>query len=418
MKKTRLITICGSIQLVSAIAAIRTKEKTIGGDYKNILFIYSLNQDNEASTFRFRSTIEKMAKALIPIDKIIYFDETLTKITAIPSLSVLPRSIDEIWVNSNFHQEINILSNRYKNAKVIAYGDGPGIYFTKTCHYIFPVKKQKPSPQNIRSFLKKVIRNLNFISSRNSKFQRVVTILKNQLGINPEDKAPTWLPLVFNEGYFLFPKVFETPLPSLSYWEVPASIYAKVFEELKPLFDYSFLDTLIKVHQKKELSLCILLTANLSEAGRLMESAELAAYEETLHQLAEPSSLVLIKPHPRDKQEKLVRLKSKLESAFEKAILIDHPGTQYIPFEILVLHLVEHYFGSFSVFKERVKLITTSTACLTLAKLYGVKCQVGIPNSILKKYYYSDQLADRLKHNQLLRSAVERALKSGKFAYA
>ena len=400
----RLITVCGSIQLISAIAAIRTWENQNKHDnrsFKNIFLFYSLNQDSPKTTRMFLDTLEKMARQLTSVAGVWYWEDMEDyPVPLTPKGEPLPSTLDQLWINSTFHPEIKKLCQHYNQAKIMAYGDGPGIYFTEKCRYIFPDSSKKHGLISLAKTLTKKVLALLFLPQRH-------------------------LPQI-QEGFFLFPNIFEEPPADMLFTTIKTETFYNVFEELKSIFDFSFLNEVIESSTEKTTShelpatsyqprvtshepITILLTANLSEAGRMEEQGELTAYENIIKEKGFTEGIILIKPHPRDRQEKIKRLKSQLERTFHRVAVLDHPQAKYIPFELFIMHLRDKYFGSID-FRKSLRIITTSTACLTLAKIYGLECQVGLREKDIKQFFKPERIKNRLEHNARLKIAVAQSI--------
>lgn len=418
-KRVRLITICGSIQLVSAIAAIRTKEANDNSykeSHENILLIYSLNQDSPKRTRLFLELLKDIAEELISVTRIIHFSSELLhelndkkkinflKLVTFPKKPLFTlissKNIDEIWVNSDFNQEVKLLCSYFSESRVIAYGDGPGIYFTEKCRFIFPRQKDTSGRTSFRTQVRIVLKPIlikvyNHLITKNFLFSNDNFLLN---------------PVQFNDGFFLFPDTFEKPPDGFNYAKIDTDTFIDIFWGIKPKFDYSFLNDLFD--GKSIIPITILLTANLSEAKRMKELDEIQAYENLLVQHTSFNDLVLIKPHPRDSRQKLLNLKQRLRQTFQQVEVMEEEKSQYIPFELYILHLISILYKDWETFTKMVNIITISTSCLTLAELFGIKCKIGLAEKDIYQYFRSDQVRNRIDHNRILQQIVDRSLET------
>ena len=178
----------------------------------------------------------------------------------------------------------------------------------------------------------------------------------------------------------------------------------QTFEKLRELIDVDYISHL---RAKIDYSpILILLTSNFSEAQRMSEEDEINAYRQFLNsQKIEPNTILLIKPHPRDGNIKIQKLQSALSDLFTNILVLSEPHLFFLPFEILFAQV---FLQSDMSVRENIRVLTVSSACLSLKLLFNVPCVVGFGEEITPQFFYENYVDGRLEHEQYLKAAIEK----------
>ncbi|OKH21024.1 polysialyltransferase family glycosyltransferase [Chroogloeocystis siderophila] len=389
----RLIGCFGTIQLITALSVLKAREKEqheLNLKYEDYLIVTPLfapqGQNEEFAAF-----ITKMAKSIHSWENIVYLSLNQTKsiteqIQRYGLLEVAPffhelvgiDEVDEIYLARTWNLENTILMNVYKSAEKICYGDGIGIYFSHAA--FLPDNPKIDSLKSLYNHIKKQIKDL---LPRKEVFQKQE----------------------FDIGYFSLPYAFGE-VPPMETVVLDRRIYLKTFQTLRKSLDKLVDFNYIKNLQAKICteSVSIILTSNFSEASRIPLEKEIIAYREFLEsQKILPNSVLLIKPHPRDSKQKIAQLKSVLSDLYVDIIPLVEDFLFYLPFEVLFMEL---FLRSDLTKLQNPRIFTFSSASLTLEFLFNVECTIGFGSEIVNKYFYSEHIAGRLKHELDLLSTV------------
>jgi hypothetical protein len=171
-----------------------------------------------------------------------------------------------------------------------------------------------------------------------------------------------------------------------------------VLDELRPLLPRELV-TLLRERLTGH-RLVVVGGSNFSEQGVMTLDDELAAYTE--HLLAQgfsSSSLVLLKPHPRDRAEKVERLAAALQKSFRSVYALSDADGFYMPLETLVLELAADP-GC-----QGVDVCTYSSACLASRYVLDLRPRIGFGPTLVRRYFRSDMVEVRLAHERQLLAA-------------
>jgi hypothetical protein len=380
----RLITCQGSIQLASALAAISHQDQFLSSNIKteNYLVIYDLfsspGQEHEFVDF-----LEKMAKEIISVTKIIYLSpeylSKLSKKALFINPCLLPDNIlklfkqtyfDEVYLSKEWQFSNKLILKLFSYSKKICYGDGFGIYVKETN----PMLATTPTSRS---------------GSFKDSLRKLALVFRDRHFIN----------ITFDEGFFILPTAFDDK-PDFNFTLLDKSIFLNIFIKFKPLIDQRWLEIIRSEIKNKQVT--ILLTSNFSEAGRCSQEKEIDAYIELISKgsCSNKESILLLKPHPRDSIDKLNKIKVSLAARFENVLFLDKSELFFIPFETLYLSLFQNS-------SSPPNIITVSSACLSIKSLFNNTAFAGFGEIISKKLFYSKFINNRLKHEQALASALE-----------
>ena len=137
----------------------------------------------------------------------------------------------------------------------------------------------------------------------------------------------------------------------------------------------------------------------------MSSEAELVAYREFLENLQLPrESTLIIKPHPRDREEKIQELGRRLSELFDDVVLLTDPSLVFTPFEVF---LIQTFLGENLRTPRDLKIITFSTACLSLPILFNLGPIIGFGSEIVKTSFFEDYISGRIKHEHDLLLALQ-----------
>jgi len=401
-KFKRVVTCQGGIQLVAALAALQTREaeqQRSDVEYEDYLVIYDLYAP-DSQLPQFNNAVQRMARALHDWKSIVYFskeqmiefDQQLTLATS-PQVFQRIRDLvgvakaDEIYLCRNWQFGNSLMLNIYRDAWKVCYGDSIGIYFSEA--YFSPAVAKNGRPP-----LKAAVRR---------QLSRIKHSLRGRLTGNQTPFRDGPLDdMQFDIGYFLLPEILrETPPMEtrLVNKATTGEIFRKLARALDPeqiVAQYGYL---------AEVPAVILMTSNFSEALRMSGENELAAYREFLERLQLPrESTLIIKPHPRDGEEKVRELGHRLGDMFANVVLLMDQNLFFTPFEVF---LIQTFLREHDETPRNLEIITFSTACLSLPILFDIRPIIGFGNEIVKREFFENYISGRLQHEHDLESAMK-----------
>lgn len=400
-KFKRVVTCQGGIQLVAALAALQTREaeqQRPDVEYEDYLVIYDLYAP-DSQLPQFKDAVQRMARALRDWKSIVYFSkEQMVEFNQQLTFATMPQvyqqirdsvgvaEADEIYLCRNWQFGNSLMLNVYRDAWKVCYGDSIGIYFSEA--YFSPAVANNGRPP-----LKAAVRQ---------QLSRIKHSLRNRLTGDQTPLRDVVLDEIqFDIGYFLLPEILhETPPMEtrLVNKATTGEIFRKLARALDPeqiVAQYGYLANVPAV---------ILMTSNFSEASRMSEENELVAYREFLEKLQLPrESTLIIKPHPRDGEEKVRELGRKLSDMFANVVLLMDQNLFFTPFEVF---LIQTFLGESDETPRNLKIITFSTACLSLPILFDIRPIIGFGNEIVKTSFFENYISGRLQHEDDLNSAM------------
>lgn len=408
----RLVACFGSIQLITALSVLSYREKeqqNLNVKYENYLVITPLWAP-QGQTDEFAAFIEKMAKLLCSWERIVYipleqvksianklnssnWSETFGFVHQLLGIT----SADEIYLSRNWRFENQLLMNVYESAEKICYGDGIGIYFSQSA-FLPPISNKNKSPTSLYYYLKKL-----YVS-----FKKKLSFSSQETKLNKQKEIDSIIPQKeFNLGYFSLPCAFGE-FPPMKTVSLGREVYLETFERFKrTLGKLIDIDYIIKMRKNiQDVPTSILLTSNFSEAsGRMSLENEISAYRKFLEtEGIKENSVLLIKPHPRDSKLKILELKSTLGDLYSDIFLLNDSILFYLPFEVFFM---EVFFNSETQKNQFPRIFTFSSACLTLEFLFNAQCTIGFGSNIVEESFYEAHVADRIKHEADLLSAIQ-----------
>ena len=396
---SRVICCQGTIQLAVAIHALFYRQSKIFTNeqptFKNYLIVHDLfTQKNQELAFF--EVIKKMAESVLPWEKIIYVDSSMmTQFEEIYDMEgkvafdeAVKKKLDlaapnEVYLSRNWQKGSIVLLNIFAQATKICYGDSIGLYF--------PESYFSDKDWWTRFRLSIVGLRLNYYRK---KIQNIL-------------KYPKRTPLLkvlslpdFDYGYFCFPNISGTA-PPFKFETIPIDSLKVTFEKF---ISHISLETAVDIDLTKNFS--VLLTSNFSEAGRMSCTDELTSYVKFVQSYQPETTILLIKPHPRDSKEKIELLKQRLVAESFTVLVLVNPIHFYIPFEFFLIKLEQTH----PAIIKKIKFFTVSSACLSFWFLFRAKPYIGLGDGLVKQYFRADQVRGRLAHEKDLRTLIESSL--------
>ena len=348
----------------------------------------------------FASFIEKMARLVYSWERIVYispkqmgaiekelYSSDLPEVYSFVHKLVGVEGADEIYLCRNWQFGNQLLINAYDSAEKICYGDSIGIYFSE------PVN----SPSNVTTGSQ-----LKGYRGLQSYLRSKIRFLRRQLKSRAVQE--TFLrELPFDIGYFSLPHVLGED-PPMDTIVLDRAVILGTFQELRNVLSIDDVgDLRFRICNSPSV---ILLTSNFSEGGRMSLKSEVVAYKKFLEtQKIRKDSILLIKPHPRDKEAKALQLKSALSELYSDVVLITGETLFFLPFEILFMEI----FLDLDLKElQSPKIFAFSSACLSLELLFNVQCVVGFGRDIVETFFHEEYVQSRIEHEETLLSAIQK----------
>lgn len=403
-KLRRIVTCQGGIQLIAAVAALRSHESKhatagVNYEYEDYLVIYDLYSP-AGQLDDFVAVVKKMAAVLDEWRKVVYVTSAQMDDFAVAASSTSPAdtfaqvhalvgaaTADEIYLCRNWQFGNQLMINAYRDATKICYGDSVGIYFSESYFLPAPVD----DPKETKS-LREKLGGLRISLREKLSEAKPKTVLKE---------------IDFDIGYFLLPDILGQQ-PPMSTRRVEKELMLGIFRRLAEALDPD--DIRDRYQHIADASNVFLMTSNFSEAARMSVDDERVAYRQFLERQNLPrESILVIKPHPRESEEKIKRLGEHLRDLFSDVVLLTEPNLFSIPFEIFLLQL----FPENEAALRRLRIITFSTACLTLEALFALGPVVGFGNDLVTRFFKPNFVTGRIQHEDDLRLALQRLSENG-----
>ena len=386
---------------MAAVAALETREEEQQRpdvEYEDYLVIYDLYAPDPQLP-QFASAVERMARALRNWKSVTYFSrEQMVEFDAQLTFATRPQvyqrirdlvgvaKADEIYLCRNWQFGNRLMLNVYRDSWKICYGDSIGIYFSEAYFSPAVTKNGKPLKVAVTDKLRRIKHSLQSRLTGNETLVRDVVLDE----------------IEFDVGYFLLPEILGEK-PPMETRLVNKTTTGEIFRKLARALDpdqiaaqYGYLATRPAV---------IMMTSNFSEASRMSGENELVAYREFLENLQLPrESTLIVKPHPRDGEEKVRGLGRVLSDMFADVVLLTDLNLFFIPFEVF---LIQAFLGENETAPRNLKIITFSTACLSLPILFDIRPMIGFGNQIVRTSFFDDYISGRLQHEHDLESAMK-----------
>lgn len=343
----RIVACQGSIQLVAAVAVLRQRDRDAGAHWDDHLLITGLHAP-VGQEQAFASALERMAGALHRWTSVVHLAD--------PAEARF-EDVREVYAVREWQRSNEALLGAFPAATKICFGDSIGIYLAPT-----------------------------FMAPRQGWLRRIAGRLRQRAAPAPADCY-----------YLVLPTAFD-PVPSRDIRQTDIALLRQAIADLKPLLPPPLLADLRRRLGRRRL--VVLVGSNFSEQGVMSAEAEVAAYAEYLEQQAlDSDALLLLKPHPRDRMEKLLILEAALRQSFPHIFTLTDAFAAYLPLETLLLELRPPQAGS------GVDLCTFSSACLASKYVLDILPRIGFGERLVRRHFRKPFVEARLRHERQLQSA-------------
>jgi len=384
----RIVACQGPIQLVTAVAVLRQHDLESPDDdgangpiWDDHLVIMDLACP-PAQEIAFVKALEQMARALRPWKSVVHLKQSSLvdskslgcQISTIEGL--IGQKLDnvgEVYVVREWQVGNQVLFKAFPSAMKICFGDSIGIYLAPT--YMMPKV----------GFLQSIARHLKSAAMADYENKRM-----------PRDLE---FPRVPADCYYLtLPKAFD-PVPSANIKSTNVALLQQVIADLIPLLPDTVLSQLKPRLDGRRL--VVLVGSNFSEQGVMTPEAEISAYIEYLsEQNLDSNSLVLLKPHPRDRVEKLRELEIALNRIFQSVFALSGDIGFFLPLEALLMNI-----RSVGSIDRNIDVCTFSSACLASKYILDITPRIGFGGRLVKKHFKAPFVEARLNHERQLLTA-------------
>ena len=399
------------MQLTSAIAAIRAADRAAGSTPANYLVIHDLHCPDD-QTQEFADCIGRLAQLGAVWQSIHYVSaETLRRLSSdaladgwSAAAAGLRECIGvgtaaELFLGQNLLVINQLLYRAYPDAVGACYGDGIGLNFSND-YYRVPATPRKRWGLDLP---------IVSIRSAGSRLQRNIRHrIRCWRGIaqgplQPATDACLAQPVPFDRHYLLLANLLDeqredfVQLDAADFHDLFAA-YGVEIESAASQGCSPLVDALPRAS-----SVVVLLTSNFSETGRMTLEGEIASCIESVLQVGGgPGSLLVIKPHPRDGREKIVRLTTEARRHFAEVVALDDRWMFHLPFESVFVF----FFPPGSAIRAVTQVVCTSSAALSLEHLYGQQCFMGFGAPAVRQRFAKAWQSLRLRHEADLVAAI------------
>lgn len=396
--------------MIAALGALRTREteqKDAGHEfeYEDFLVVYDLYAPH-GQLEAFAAFVKKMALAVCNWKAVIYLTpEQMDQFAASLDISTKPTvfarvheligitKADEIYLCRNWQFGNRLMIHTYRKAEKICFGDGIGFYFSEA--YFSPAVVN--NGMGLKSLVRGKLRRL-----RNS-FRARVSPVAPQGAVSKAGDSAVLGEVNFDIGYFLLPDILGEK-PPMKTRLVSKQVTEGIFRKLASALDAG--ENADRFEYISRVPTVILMTSNFSEAARMSHANEIVAYRIFMKQLGFPrESTLIIKPHPRDGEEKIKELGRALGDLFAEVILLTDPNLFFVPFEIF---LMQTFRGENERALRDLKIVTFSSACLSLEVLFNLGPIIGFGSGLVSKFFYETYARGRIRHEHDLALALRK----------
>jgi len=395
----RIVAVQGSAQLTSALAAMRTMDRVHQPKViQNYLIVHDLSAPEEQS-HGFASALRDLSSHAAEWSSVRYVTDTdLTQLDqtlmrggwshACQSLreTLKITCCDQLLLGQNLLFINKLLHETYPSAETACYGDGIGLNFTPD--YYNP----KSSLRGWRGFERRLKTKLRSLLRKISQRSKNRPHLKE----NAVD---------FNKYFLLVANGFDQQLSQFEQLEAGdfVDLFA-IFSTSLPRYAKSTCDELTAALSEAE-QVVFLLTSNFSETKRMTLESELqCCLDQVKQQCRSDHALLIIKPHPRDSDAKIIALKAEALKHFKSVVALTDKWTFFIPFEAIFARFI----ASDSRIASRTTVVCSSSACVSLELLYGQRCELGFGADNVTNHFSLAWRELRQRHEADLRHLLSR----------
>lgn len=384
--KRRLVVCQGSIQLVSAVAAIMTRESENpqadnARDHLLIADLYAPAEQEDdfagylytlAMALRQWTKVTRLSTADLREYEKRAADGDVSAVLSTFRKALDAECLDELYVSKEWQFSNRLPINAFHNSTKICYGDGFGLYYASG-YFRFG----RRGIDRITSWARKVWRG------RRGTLKKVSCDM----------------------GYFIYPHAMGES-PRMTYRRTSRVYATDLMRKAASLVPSDVVGDLARRTSKRDVF--VLVTTNLTESGQTEEDDEIEAYRQLLLENGLTSTtVVLLKPHPRDSQAKIRRIAGALSQKCDEVIALTDDALFYAPLESLMMRLYECQWEEIH---RKLKIFTFSSAAVTIAGVLGISPVIGFGETIIRQRFRHKSAEWRLNHEQDLRTAVHRVL--------
>ena len=281
----------------------------------------------------------------------------------------------------------NLLGRSFPNAQKACYGDGVGLNFSPD--YYSPGAGKPRGLRRIERWIRHRIRAL-----RGKPPAEVALPMKSKKHA-----------VAFDKHYLLLANQFDQKLPR--YEQLHEADFSHLFSQFSHSLRQLAPSTCAQLESElaKTQQVIVLLTSNFSETNRMTLEGEVACcMEMVLRKQTKPNALLVVKPHPRDSQEKIAAIGAEARKTFASVITLSDPWTFFIPFE----SIFDRYFMANPRVRKMTSVVCSSSACISLEMLYGQQCELGFGAKNVRRYFAPQWKELRVRHESDLNQIVRR----------
>lgn len=401
--RRRIVAVQGAVQLVSALAAMRVSDARCPSQpTENHLIVHDLSAPGDQGKL-FADCLQNLAEQAcdwkstryLPLSEMLRFQESLKAGSWELATKTMHATMDfdrcdELLLGQNLLFINNLLSRSYSTAESACYGDGIALNFT--ADYYSPGSENPRGLKRIERWIRHRLRAL-----RGKPAEPVVPMKSKKHAV------------AFKKHYLLLANQFDEHLERFE------QLHESDFAQLFGLFAESLPQLAAETCSKLESELAradqviVLLTSNFSETKRMTLDGELACCMEMVHRKQKKSNaLLVIKPHPRDSQEKIAAIENEARKTFHSVVTLNDPWTFFVPFE----SIFDRYFVSNPRIQQMTSVVCSSSACVSLELLYGQTCELGFGVRNVRRHFATKWQDLRVRHEADLIRVVQQIRKS------
>ena len=403
-KHRRIVAVQGAVQLVSAMAAMRISDRRFrDSDIENHLIVHDLSAPGDQPE-RFATCLHELAKQagawssmrFLPLPEMLRFQAALKNGGWDEAIKTFHQTVsfdycDELMLGQNLLFINNLMNRSYPAAETACYGDGIGLNFS--ADYYRPEPDNRPGFRAIERWIRKQIR-----TRRGKDVPEASAPMKSNKHV-----------VQFNKHYLLLANHFDQQLKN--YEQMNASDFTQLFGLFADSLPQFAEQTCRKLNSELEKAeqVIVLLTSNFSETKRMTLDGEVACCMElVLRQQLTKTALLIIKPHPRDSQEKILAIEGAARKSFRSVVTLADPWTFFVPFE----SIYDRFFASNPRIQRMTSVVCSSSACVSLEMLYGQKCELGFGARNVRRHFALKWQELRVRHELDLNHLLKRIRKA------
>jgi Alpha-2,8-polysialyltransferase (POLYST) len=395
----RIVAVQGSAQLTSALAAMRTCDRSQRpACVENHLVIHDLSAPSEQAS-SFASCLQDLSRQATSWASVRYItpadlerlDHSHIKggwqAACLAARDILPASsCDQLLLGQNMLFINKLLQQCFPTSERACYGDGVGLNFTSD--YYNP-GCEPGGLRGIERWLRRKIKSLR----GNPHAQR-----RNRPHL-PDNAVD------FHKYYLLIANSFDQQLPHFEQMD------AEDFRELFAIFSESLPRHAQATCDQLEAALAVanqvvfLLTSNFSETKRMTLEGELGCcIDQVRNQCTCDNALLIVKPHPRDSLTKIDAIKREALKHFRNVVALTDLWTFFVPFESIFARFIA---GNPRI-AAKTSVVCSSSACVSLEFLYQQRCELGFGTTNIRQHFAATWQKLRQEHEADLHRLLAR----------